>query len=365
MKICSQALYAQVIDGIGTVRACGWAGYYLFGNLRDNTMSEVFNSEAAKRFRQTLIDGTYDYCNEENCPYMANNTLESQLIEIDEIPEYPEILSLAYDRRCNYHCTCCISRCDDRLDPKMQEKIEMEIRKTLPHVKDFSANGLGEFFVSDSMIKLVSEWNPQNIKKSNFLLETNGSLFNEKNWEKIKNVSDANLEVTITVHSFDEAAYQYLSGTSIKIDQIEENLRFVKSLREQEKINFLEIALVMQERNFRTVPEFVRRCLNEFGADRVRVRRFLPEKAMDENIEWFFDVRNPLHPYHDEYLKMMKDPIFKDPRVFKWTGDHLSDRGDLPAAAGYKAMRNLILIDNVGKKLSDYLIGRGYKKITL
>ena len=365
MKICSQALYAQVIDGIGTVRACGWAGYYLFGNLRDNTMSEVFNSEAAKRFRQTLIDGTYDYCNEENCPYMANNTLESQLIEIDEIPEYPEILSLAYDRRCNYHCTCCISRCDDRLDPKMQEKIEMEIRKTLPHVKDFSANGLGEFFVSDSMIKLVSEWNPQNIKKSNFLLETNGSLFNEKNWEKIKNVSDANLEVTITVHSFDEAAYQYLSGTSIKIDQIEENLRFVKSLREQEKINFLEIALVMQERNFRTVPEFVRRCLNEFGADRVRVRRFLPEKAMDENIEWFFDVRNPLHPYHDEYLKMMKDPIFKDARVFKWTGDHLSDRGDLPAAAGYKAMRNLILIDNVGKKLSDYLIGRGYKKITL
>ena len=121
----------------------------------------------------------------------------------------------------------------------------------------------------------------------------------------------------------------------------------------------------MQERNFRTVPEFVRRCLNEFGADRVRVRRFLPEKAMDENIEWFFDVRNPLHPYHDEYLKTMKDPIFKDPRVFKWTGDHLSDRGDLPAAAGYKAMRNLILIDNVGKKLSDYLIGRGYKKITL
>ena len=87
MKICSQALYAQVIDGIGTVRACGWAGYYLFGNLRDNTMSEVFNSEAAKKFRQTLIDGTYDYCNEENCPYMANNTLESQLIEIDEIPE--------------------------------------------------------------------------------------------------------------------------------------------------------------------------------------------------------------------------------------------------------------------------------------
>ena len=163
MKICKQALFVQVIDGIGTVRACGWAGYYLLGNLRDHTMSEVFNSEAAKHFRQTLIDGTYDYCNEENCPYMANNILESQLIEIDEIPEYPEIMSLAYDRRCNYHCTCCISRSDEKMDPEVQNKIENEIRIALPYVKTFSANGLGEFFVSDSMMKLVSEWKPETI----------------------------------------------------------------------------------------------------------------------------------------------------------------------------------------------------------
>lgn len=365
MKICKQALYVQIIDGIGTVRACGWAGYYLLGNLRDNTMSEVYNSEAALEFRRSLIEGTYDYCNEENCPYMANNILDSQLIEIDEIPEYPEIVSLAYDRRCNYHCTCCISRCDDKMDSKIQEKIENEIRKTLPHVKVFSANGLGEFFVSDSMLKLVSEWNPKEIEHAKFEMETNGSLFNQKNWEKIKNIGEADLSVTITVHSFDEAAYQYLSGTSIKISQIEDNLRFVKSLRKQEKINFLEIALVAQERNFRTLPTFIRRCLDEFGADRVRVRRFLPEKAMDENIEWFFDVRNPLHPYHKEYLKVMEDPIFQDPRVFKWTGDHLSNRGELPAKANYDVMKRLFLRENVGEKLSEYLIGKGYRKICL
>lgn len=365
MKICSQALYAQVIDGIGTVRACGWAGYYLFGNLRDNTMSEVFNSEAAKRFRQTLIDGTYDYCNEENCPYMANNTLESQLIEIDEIPEYPEILSLAYDRRCNYHCTCCVSRCDDKMDPDVQRKIEDEIRKTLPYVKKLSANGLGEFFVSDSMLKLVSEWQPSDPNQVAFMLETNGSLFNKEKWEKIKNIGDTHLEVALTVHSFEESAYQYLSGTNIKMEQIIDNLKFVKQLREENKIKFFEIATVVQERNFRTLPEFVERCLNEFGADMVRVRRFLPEKAMDENIEWFFDVRNPLHPYHKEYLKVMENPIFKDPRVFKWTGDHLSNRGKLPAKANYDLLRNLFLIENIGKKISSYLISNGYKEVIL
>ncbi len=365
MKICRQALYVQIIDGIGTVRACGWAGYYLLGNLRDNTMSEVYNSEAAKRFRQTLIEGTYDYCNEENCPYMANNILESQLVEIEKIPEYPEIVSLAYDRRCNYHCTCCISRCDDKMDPVVQEKVEREIRAALPYVKTFSANGLGEFFVSDSMMELVSEWKPEEIEGAKFELETNGSLLNEKNWKKVENIGDADLSVTLTVHSFEEAAYQYLSGTKMKISQMEENLRFVKKLREEGKIDFLEIAMVMQERNFRTLPDFIDRCLNEFGADKVRVRRFLPEKAMDENIEWFFDIRNPLHPYHQEYLEVMKHPVFNDPRVFKWTGEHLSNRGELPAKANYKVLKDLFLTENVGEKLSDYFLSQGYRRIIL
>ena len=222
MKICRRGLYVQIIDGIGTVRACSWAGYYILGNLRDNTMLEVYHSDAAKHFRQTLLDGTYDYCNEENCPWMANNMLESQMVEVDEIPKYPQIISLAYDRRCNYHCTCCISRCDSMLDPTVQEKIENEVREALPYVKNFSANGLGEVFASEGMMKLISEWKPENIENAEFDLETNGSLFHEDNWEKIKNIGNAKLNVALTVHSFDEAAYQYLSGTKMKLGRSEE-----------------------------------------------------------------------------------------------------------------------------------------------
>lgn len=355
----------QVIDGIGTVRACAFAGYYSFGNLRDSSITEVFHSEAANRFRQTLIDRTYDYCNTENCPYIANNVLDSHMVEIDEIPEYPKELSLAYDRRCNYHCTCCVSRCDDMPDPAVRGKIENEIRKALPYVETLSANGLGEFFVSGSMMKVVSEWKPEKMENAVFSLETNGSLFNPDNWEKIKNIGNAYLSVSLTIHSFEEVAYQYLSGTKIKIGKMIDNLKFVKSLREEGKIDNLELCMVMEERNFREVPDFITRCLNEFGADKVRIRRFLPEKAMDENFEWFFDIRNPLHPYHQEYLEVMKHPILKDPRVFKWTGDHLSNRGELPAKANYRVMKDFLLIEDIGKKLSDYLNGNGYHQIIL
>lgn len=365
MKICERALYAQVMDGNGTVRPCAWAGFYTLGNLRENTLAEVFHSEAAQRFRQTLIDQTYDFCNSEECPYMANHELEKHMIELDEFPEYPQELSLAYDNRCNYHCTCCVARQDVEIDAEIEKKIEQEIRKALPNIKCCNANGQGEFFVSSSIMKLLSEWEPQKIKDATFSLESNGSLFTPKNWEKVQNLGNANLNVVITVHSFDEVAYQYLSGTNLKIEQIIENLRFIKKLRKEGVVNSFVITTVMQERNFRTLPQFIERCFREFEVDQVRIRRFLPERAMDENIEWFFDIRNPIHPYHQEFLDVMKHPIFKDSRVFIWTGDNLSTRGELPAKANYGVLKKLFFIENIGEKLSNYLKFLGYDQIIL
>lgn len=365
MKICERALYAQVMNREGIVRPCAWAGFYTLGDLKENTLAEIYHSEAARRFRQTLIDETYDFCNSEECPYMANDELDKHIIELDEIPEYPQELSLAYDNRCNYHCTCCVARNDEEIDPEVEKKIEHEIRVALPHIKSCNANGQGEFFVSSGIMKLISEWEPGKIKNATFSLETNGSLFTPQNWEKIKNVAEADLTVVVTVHSFEETAYQYLSGTNIKIERVLENLRFIKELREEGKVNTFVITTVMQERNFRTLPQFIERCLEEFGADTVRIRRFLPEKAMDENIEWFFDVRNPLHPYHQEYLDVMKHPIFSDPRVFIWTGNNLSKRGEIPAKANYCVLKDLFFIDNVGEKLSDYFKKKGYDRIVL
>lgn len=128
------------------------------------------------------------------------------------------------------------------------------------------------------------------------------------------------MKVAITVMSFDEPTYQLLSGTNLPITRIENNLRFVKKLREQEIVNYFEIATVVQERNFRTVPEFARRCVEEFGADYVRLRPYMPWGSQEPEIEWFMDIRNPEHPYYGEYKEMKKDIIFKHPRVFDWSG---------------------------------------------
>ncbi len=336
MRICERAInFLQIddYDGEGSVRLCGWkrtkhAGYV--GSLKTQTLYEIWHGEEATRVRKLLAAGDYSECNIDQCPYLSQGTIEEHRLELDEVPEWPDHLYLAYDHHCNYFCKMCNQGNRDGNRDAHYDMIYEKIKDILPHLKFISANGLGELFVSRHILKILSEWRPLAPKEEcSVALETNGSLFDEKHWKQIENLGQYHLYVAITVLSFDEATYQFCSGTKLPISQIENNLKFVKSLRDKGIINFLDLATVVQERNFRTLPELTRRFIDEFGADVVRLRPFDDTGTQPPEVEWFMDVRGAYHPYHQEYLEVMKDPIFKHPKVSDWSGGRDSENPDL------------------------------------
>lgn len=352
MKICERGLnWVQVIDETGEVNLCSWRKKSRIGNILEHSFYDVYHSEEANAAREELIKGDYTHCWDENCPYLSNHDIEKHRVEISQIPEYPDTLSLSYEGKCNYHCTCCSSHshmkmCRERDWSKNYLKIESEIRKVLPHIKRISAHGTGELFASPSVMKMLGEWRPlAPVHECSVELETNGSLFNEKNWEKISNLGQYDVSVYITVMSFEEQTYRYLSGTSLPVENIINNLHYVRSLREKGIINHVEIGTVVQERNFREMPSFVSRCINEFAADTVRLRSVFVFKhaPMDHNVAWFSDVRNPYHPYHQEYLDIMRDPIFTHPKVYRWSGNLESSLGEHP---GIQAEQQVHVLKN-------------------
>ncbi len=340
MEICKRAVeFIQIMNEDGAVRICGWLhDGGVIGYLTHNSIEEIYHSPAANQIYNMHVCGDHSNCNPNQCPYVANNNIDE--IKINEIPRVPYSLYLAYENTCNYRCIMCdIPNCMARADVKLREeklnKIDEELRKILPYVKNISANGLGELFVSKHILKLLSEWKPlADSSEVSVTLETNGSLFDEAHWKQIENLGQYNLSVDITVLSFENDIYQRLSGTKQPVDKLIDNLRFVKSLREKGIINYLELATVFQEGNFRQLPEFARRCVEEFGADSVRLRPFDPW-AGEGLKEWFMDVRNSYHPYHQEFLEIMKDPIFKHPKVHDWSGGLESGLGPEP----YKKLR--------------------------
>lgn len=326
-KICERLLnFVQIIDHKGTVRLCGWLKNSVIGELSCKSMKDIYHGEHAEELRDKLSRGDYSLCDVDACPYLAMDDMESHLVEFEELPEYPTELYLAFEEICNYHCTSCfvhdvmIKNRNVGLE-KAYDAIEAQLKEVLPHVKRIGANGCGELFVSRRILKLLAEWKPlAPAEEVSVFLETNGSLFDEEHWKQIENLGQYHLRVTVTVMSFDEPAYQMLSGTKLPISRIENNLRFIKGLRERGIVNEFYIATVVQERNFRFLPEFTRRCIEEFGADYIRLRPYEPWGAREPEIEWFYDVRNPRHPYYQEYREIMKDEIFRHPSVHDWSG---------------------------------------------
>lgn len=367
MRICNRAInFVQVVNAEGDVRLCSWLkDGGIIGRLTNNSMEEIYHSEQAELVKNRHLQHDYSNCDVNTCPYVANESYSESEVEIDELPSLPTELYLAFENVCNYRCKMCgIPDCMAGEDPvgleAKYEKICNELKKIMPHVTKISANGLGELFVSKHILALLQQWMPLSDDKNvSVVLETNGSLFNEANWNKIANLGKYNLSVAITVLSFDEKTYQYLSGTKLPISNIESNLRFVKSLREKGLINYLELATVYQERNFRTLPEFSRRCIEEFGADYVRLRPFAPWKEVGMS-EWFMDVRNVYHPYHQEFLEVMKDPIFQHPKVHNWGGGKESGLGPVPyerAKAERDLMEMIFLDKSFLSRFRDWVAG--------
>lgn len=336
-KLCRRAIeFVQVMNDSGEVRVCGWLkDGGVIGRLTEKSMKEIYNSPEAQMIKDKHANCDYSNCNPNACPYVANNTVDENSIEIEEFPEYPPALYLAYENVCNYRCVMCtIPDCMAGVNQKEHEekldKIDAEVIKILPYVKKLSANGLGELFASRHIMKVLSEWKPlAPAEECSVVLETNGSLFNEKNWEKISNLGKYHLSVCVTVLSFDDELYRELSGTILPISNLIDNLHFIRKLKEEGIVNYFEIATVYQQKNYRELPSFARRCLEEFDADYVRLRPFEPWKDPDMQ-DWFKDVRNEYHPEHEEFLEVMKDPIFKHPKVHDWGGGNLSGLGPEP-----------------------------------
>lgn len=364
MRLCEQALnFVQIIDYDGTVRICPWQFNNIIGKLSESSMRDIWKGERADAVRQKLISEDYSDCFIDACPFLAMGDIENHMVEIDEIPEYPQALYLGFEKVCNYHCTSCttpaIMQCNQKnmeVIEKGYQLIEERLQEVLPHVKFISANGLGELFVSKHILNILANWHPLAPKEEcRVELESNGSLFDADHWQQIANLGQYHLSVSITVMSFEEDIYQILSGTKLPIKQIEDNLRFVKSLRDQGIVDFFEIATVYQERNFRTLPEFARRCVEEFGADYVRLRPYTPQGNFTPDIEWFTDVRGKYHPYHQEFLEVMKDPIFQHPKVHDWGGGLDSMLGKLPSQLKAESLEMVAsLSDKRGRMLNQY-----------
>lgn len=375
MKYCSRPFRHIYIRPSGTVRVCSWATKPI-GNLLEDDLETIWNSEAAVQMRESVRDGSYRYCRKESCPFCENDSLEDLPDELDETameryftPEkQPVEVFAAFDYTCNHSCPSCRHEVfvPNQQYRKNMETIYRRIKPHLANVELLDADGQGDIFASPVMMKMLEELQPQN---PNFVLnlETNGVLFDDIHWEKIKHLAEYPIAVTVTPNSFERATYKHLCGGHDNLDKLLRNLAFISSLRQEGKISSLNISIVVQDRNFRELPAFVERCLNEFKVDAVIVKPIYRWFKMTEEEYLAKDILNPAHPYFEEYMDVWKDPRLDDPRIYWWGAKNIHRKVMLAEERMTKlhdaVMQWMELETQNPNAVLDYLKQKGYKKI--
>lgn len=324
MKFCNRPFTYAYLGDKGEVWPCGWM-HYCIGNLYEQNIDEIWHSEAADKARQSIVDGTFAFCRKTSCPFCERGELEDlseEEIRRRAIPaELPLVVNMANDHVCNIACTSCRKSvyCPEEGE---REKIDDALKRFLPFankLEELSMNGGGEFLANPSFIEFLEELRPE---REDFRLgfETNGVLFDEAHWQRFSHLGKYHISVTVTLNSLRREVYRYLSGGFDHMERVKKNLAFLSGLRREGKINKLNVTMVVQECNFWEVPDYIRTFTqsDEYTVDEIVMKPLYKWWKMDEETYWFKNILNPMHPYHKEYLKVLADDCWNDPKVYDW-----------------------------------------------
>ena len=338
MKYCSRFYdYLYIDDNFGNVCLCQWleSPHASIGSLMTDDILSIYNSDHANQLRKTMDDQSFKYCRVEACPYLPNNELEEiTLVEYESRKKehyYPTTINMAYDFVCNQSCETCRSTVftPPRDYAEQVNTIGEKLAPFLNTAKRITASGHGDPFASKYMMAVLENLHPINPDLT-ILLETNGVFFDKEHWERIKHLAMFSLEIVLTSNSFDEFTYNHISRGG-NFSKLMKNLEFGSQLRKNNEIKVFRHSFVLQDRNFRELPEFIKRSFDDYAFDSVVIKPVYQWGTMNEHVYWFKDVLNPLHPYHQEYLEIIRDPLLSDPRVYNFGGNTVHEARPYPA----------------------------------
>lgn len=279
MKLFCKIPFSRIsIDNEGNVwPACcpDWVKFP-FGNVMVQTWDEIWNGEAAKKFKDSMLDGSLRYCDKNWCPHIADATAGIKNPHVVPFERKHSQISatslkhvnLNYDLTCNLRCPSCRSELihikGKELD-RVQELHQFVENNILPDIESIALTGVGDPFMSKIFRKFLQEFETKkypNIKKIHF--HTNGLLFSEEMYNKMKGIHSLDISLDISVDAASENVYKKVRPPG-NWNTLMANLEFIKKLA---NISELGLSMVVQKDNFHEMHNFI-----ELGADQIVGKR--------------------------------------------------------------------------------------------
>ncbi len=330
------------VNGMGQVYLCcpAWLDTPI-GNLRRSSVEEIWNGRKARRIRQSILDGSFKYCIRSRCAFLQTRTGPVRdLEEIEEsevrdamkrgltvLPYGPRQVICGYDRSCNLSCPSCRTEVIIETDREnqileIQKKLQQQV---LMDARYLYITGSGDPFGSPYFRRWLQGMEREQMPKlEEIRLHTNALLWNRKIWDSIRpEMRELIKSAEISIDAASEATYA-VNRRPGKFSVLLENLEFIGSLLRNGPLKQVTISMVVQENNFREMPDFVR-LGKRFGFDTVYFSRLVNYGTYSQEEFLQRAVHLPSHPRHAEFLDLLKEEILHEPIV------HLGNLTELPA----------------------------------
>ena len=332
-RFCSNPFKAIEIHSGGKVFTCcpTWLPTPI-GDIAEQSLDEIWNGKQAQDIRASIHDGSFKYCNASACPYLktATGPVQRTRAVVDKdlrnarrsgslvLPHGPRKVICAYDRSCNLSCPSCrteiiVENRNKRQILEIQGKIKNEALKDADYLY---ITGSGDPFGSPYFKEWLQSMNRADMPNlQNIHLHSNGLLWTPSAWAAIpQDVRQliGSAEISIDAASAETYAVNRRGGN---FEYLLENLEFISGLLKNGELIDLCFSMVVQENNFREMPDFVR-LARRFRATRAYFMKLDNWGTFSEEEFQKHAVHLPTHPAHAEFAQSLKGKILRDPIVF-------------------------------------------------
>jgi len=292
-------------------------------------LKDVYNSKPVVDIRNSILDGSFKYCDKELCPYLSklvNYGVPSGPIHLKRNSNYkspiidnntPEYLVMNFDRTCNYKCPSC------RVDLIVENSEGLKrIEKTIDeidtyyseNVKTLYITGSGDPFVSVSFRNYLRNFDSKKYPKlQNIHLHTNASMWNKEMWDSIPNVHKYVHTCEISIDAGTQDTYENKTRLGGKWNNLINNLNFIKTIP---TLNNIKTSFVVQDTNYIEMETFYNLMYSIFGK---KVNVFFGKitnwgtfSEGEFKLKQVWDINHPEH----ELFKINFNKIWKNSNVF-------------------------------------------------
>ena len=265
---CPKPFDTILIDQTGSCFLCECTAWLpqSVGNLHKNTLQEIFDSDISKHLRQSIVDGSYRYCNSKQCQWLLKNIVEDYKKGIPNI----STIRLAIDNSCNLSCPSC------RTNKIYHSLVYRYFMRNIGKNKSFLFN-----------------------------LQTNGLLL-KKMFGRLENIFDRLNELNISIDGATKETYELLRRGG-NFNLLLENLDFIKKYHKNFKINF---HMVVQKSNWHEMNQMVN-LAEEFNVQKIWFNKI-------QNWHTYLDFEKELPPEKDEKFLEEYYSVKKNKKVIIW-----------------------------------------------